>query len=252
MTKQRKPAKEDVGRISFRLLDDNVAMELSRRAQAAGKSRHDLARDLVTAGLSGSDQCHRQVQAEGLLEEIGELRKELKKSRDLPSEAVHEVAEEIDQGLGAELRELRSDVIKLTAQISQVGNEAGIEQVLDELEELKSNLKSWRVVAKLLGLLRDDLATSVNILLPHAGKLTPEEARSWVHNTLIGTQHKRERKDTVVQEPRPDRPAKVPLTVAGPSKTKSSHRTDTPNEPLPMVRTLNIDELLEITSRQKR
>ena len=185
MAERKQAAKEDVSRISFRLLDDGVAGELARRAQAVGKSRHDLARDLVTAGLSDGDHRSGNVQADGLLEEISQLRSELRTIRDLPSEAVRDVAEEIDNGLGAEVRELRSDLIKLTAQISQVGDEAGIEQVLDELEELKSKLDGLRPADKLFRLLRGDLASSVHILLVHAGKLNQDEARKWVHDTLL-------------------------------------------------------------------
>jgi len=186
MAKRKQAAKEDVSRISFRLLDDGVAGELARRAQAVGKSRHDFARDLVTAGLSDGERGDAHVPVDGLLDDIRGLRSELRAIRDLPNEAVRDLAEEIDNGLGAEVRELRSALIKLTAQTSLVGDEAGIEQVLDELEELKkSNLDGSRPAAKLLDMLRGDLATSVSILLVHAGKLNREEARKWVQETLV-------------------------------------------------------------------
>ncbi len=184
MVKQSRPAQEDIRRISFRLLDAEAATELSRRAQAVGKSRHDLARDLVTAGLSADDHPTEHLESNRLMEEMGQLRTELRKTRDLPSEAVRDVAEEIDQGLGAEIRELRTDLVKLTAELAQVGNEAGVEQVLDQLEELKVGLKGLRAVGKLVRLLRSDFLTSTNILLVHAGKLTRDEARNWTENTL--------------------------------------------------------------------
>lgn len=183
MAKRKAAVNEDVTRISFRLLDEAVAEELSRRARAAGTSRHDLARDLVMAGLSDGKSSG-SVQSEGLLEEICRLRAELQASRDLPSEAVREVAEEIHNGVGAQVQELRSDLAKLTAQVSQASDEAGTDQILDQLERLAGSLKGVRPVGKLLRLLRGDLASSVNVLLVHAGKLTQEDARTWVQNTL--------------------------------------------------------------------
>ncbi len=186
MAKKKETAGGDAGRISFRLLDERLVDELSRRAQALGKSRHDVARDLVTAGLAGEEQAGRTVSDEGLREEIAGLRAELQASRDASGEAVPALAEEIHNGIGGEVRELRSDLAKFTAQVSQASDQAGTDQILDELEKLAEGVNRMRSVAKLLRSLRGDFATSVNILLVHAGKLSQEDARNWVQNTLGG------------------------------------------------------------------
>ena len=144
---------EDVTRISFRILNDETARELDKRAKSAGQSRHDFARDLVMAGMTAiAEERH----------EIRRLRTEL-------------------ANLGAEIKSLR----ELQQELLQVPETPIPEELVGELHQIAVDIERLKRVPRLLQTLRHDHATGVSLLAANAGKLTPEEARQWVLNTLL-------------------------------------------------------------------
>ena len=73
---------------------------------------------------------------------------------------------------------LRTDVSQMRADLKILRNLA------DEVKKLRTELGRDSEEAKLLAELRRDLATSVNLLLVKAGKLTQQDALKWVQKTL--------------------------------------------------------------------
>lgn len=110
MTKSRHP-QTDPTRVSFRL-DPETALELARRANAAGKSHGTFARDLLYEALFQTEEQRQQ------------------------------------------LTMIRAELARVSSSIDR------------------------------LHYLPNDFASTVVVLLTHAGKLKPEQARQWVQQTL--------------------------------------------------------------------
>jgi hypothetical protein len=200
----------DATRISFRLSPE-VAAELAEQAVQAEMSPNLFARDLVTSSLAEPEsQAH----------ELEMLRMELVRIRAAVSAAneLHEEIESLPARIVDELNEdtARSDEQRLAidAACKQIVSlcdmlRAADEQRQQQLEKLVAELAAARSVlsaaepngaafvtlcAEVMSMgvevqqlrkLRGDLATSVNLLLSNAGKLTPEQARKWVEQTLL-------------------------------------------------------------------
>lgn len=144
---------EEVGRISFRILDDETAGELDKRAKAVGKSRHDFARDLTIAGMTA-------------------LAEEQHETRMLRSEMAN---------VAGEIRSLR----KLQEELLQVPENTFPEELMVELHQLATDVRRLTSLRKMIQKLRHDHATGVYLLAVKAGKLVPDEARQWVENRLL-------------------------------------------------------------------
>lgn len=54
-----------------------------------------------------------------------------------------------------------------------------------EIQLIRAELAEIRRELAVVRKLRTDLASAVNILLVHAGKLEPDDAREWVNETLL-------------------------------------------------------------------
>lgn len=200
----------DATRISFRLSPE-VAAELAEKSAQAKKSPNLLARDLVQASL---------LEPAGQARELEMLRMELARIRAAVSAAneLHEEIESLPARIIDELNEdtAKSDEQRLTvdAVCKQVASicdmlmatderrQRQIETLVSEFAAIRTALsvseKQREAVAKLcaevvsmsvevqqIHKLRGDLATLANVLLPNAGKLTPEQAKTWVQHTLL-------------------------------------------------------------------
>jgi len=150
---KNKVTAEELARISFRILDHDTALELANQASALGISRHEYARDLVTAGMTAANEHLHEMQM--LRTEILDLRSEMKLLRQCQEDQSEDAAVDIP------------------------------EELLADLHELACNVSRLRKLERLLRKLRIDHATGVNVLLPNAGQLTPAESRSWVKKNLL-------------------------------------------------------------------
>ena len=81
--------------------------------------------------------------------------------------------------------ELKHDFKMLRTDVSQIRADLQLLRKLrDEIKSLRGAVTAESNEAKLLTKLRSDLATSVNLLLVKAGKLSKEDALRWVQRTL--------------------------------------------------------------------
>jgi hypothetical protein len=206
----KKPDAIDATRISFRLSPE-VAAELAKQAAQAEKSPNLFARDLVTASLvKPAEQAH----------ELEMLRMELARIRAAIS-AANELHEEIESLPARIIDELKSGTPQ--ADENRLAIDAACKQLIgvcdwlrtvyeqhrQQIETLATQSEAIRsaqstsekqreafatLCAEVVGMgvelqqirkIRGDLATIANVLLPNAGKLTPEQARAWVQQTLL-------------------------------------------------------------------
>lgn len=144
---------EELGRISFRILDDETARELDKRAKAVGKSRHDFARDLTIAGMTALDEEQHETRM---------LRREM-------------------ANVAGEIRSLR----KLQEELLQVPENTFPEELMVELHQLATDVRRLKSLRKVIQKLRLDHAAGVNLLAVNAGRLSTEEARQWVIDKLL-------------------------------------------------------------------
>ena len=206
----KKPDAVDATRISFRLSPD-VAAELAEQATQAEKSPNLFARDLVTASLvKPAEQAH---ELEMLRMELARIRAAVSASNELhaeieslPARIVSELNEdtaktdEQRQAIDAACKQLIgvSGVLRAAdeqrqQQLDTLAAEfAAIRSALSAAENqreavvtLCAEVVSMGVEVQQIRKLRGDLATSVNVLLPNAGKLTPQQAKAWVQQTLL-------------------------------------------------------------------
>jgi len=210
MIPTKKPNADDATRISFRLSPE-VAVKLAERAAEAEKSPNLLARDLVTTAL---------VKDENQAHELEMLRMELVRIRAAVS-AANELHEEIESLPARIIDELNEGTAKTGEQRLAIDAackhivslcdsvRAANEQRQQLFETLATDLAAIRSSVSLseqqreaivrlcdevvgvsveiqqIRLLRGDLATLANVLLPNAGKLTPEQTKVWMEQVYL-------------------------------------------------------------------
>ncbi|MEN6406996.1 MAG: hypothetical protein ABFC77_11055 [Thermoguttaceae bacterium] len=205
----RKPVPIDATRVSFRLPPE-VAAKLAERATEDGKSHNLVARDLLAQVLEGcAEQGHglstlhdepASVQVAGpaaamtaadfglLLAQLAELSNAVKASEDQSRRLEALCKERLasrDTCPQAEERQLQ--LLKtIAADLAVVRTiSTAMDQVSNTFTSFCTVLNQLDVDPKQFHKLRSDLASSVNVLLVNAGKLTPEQAKAWVQQTLL-------------------------------------------------------------------
>ena len=208
------PAEEtnavDATRISFRLSPD-VAAELAEQSAQTETSPNLFARELVTASL---------LKPAGQAHELEMLRMELARIRAAVS-AANELHEEIESLPARIIDELNEGTAKTGEQRLAIDAackhivslcdsvRAANEQRQQLFETLATDLAAIRSSVSLseqqreaivrlcdevvgvsveiqqIRLLRGDLATLANVLLPNAGKLTPEQTKVWMEQVYL-------------------------------------------------------------------
>lgn len=204
-----KPNPIDATRISFRLQAE-VAVILAEQAAQADKSPNLIARDIVTASLLKPDD--QRLELEMLHTELVRIRNSMS--------ATNEIQEQL-KSLSAEMGRIRDNLT--AAKEQQCGFEAVSKELIGVCNTLRAadeqrqrfldtfskefaavrstiptsdkqqqalvtlcdEVVSISAETQQIRKLRGDLATSVNILLSNAGKLTPEQAKTWVQQTLL-------------------------------------------------------------------
>jgi hypothetical protein len=200
----------DATRVSFRLQSE-VAAQLAERASQADTSHNLLARDMVIAAMLQPDEQRHEI--EMLSQELGRIRSALavaNEQRLTEAESLSTELLRVRKALAViakqrhELEALRQEIAQartallerdeqwhnllgtLMKEYSELHgsppvaetNREALEMLLEEVAKICSELAQIRK-------LRGDFATGMNILLPNAGKLTPEQAKTWVQQTLL-------------------------------------------------------------------
>jgi hypothetical protein len=202
------PAQHDC--VSFRLQRE-VAAELSAKASKAGISPNLLARDLMTAALLRPAEKQSQ-NLDPVLEELARIRTALSAVNE-PYRGSQSLAKEVEQArttLAAiareqqEMKAWRQEILQVCKNLSEKDDQQ--RQLLDtikgEFAEMRLALSVSdnernaieslhadiaRIISELVQVrkLRGDLASSVNVLLSNAGKISPDQAKAWVQKVLL-------------------------------------------------------------------
>lgn len=180
---------KDNTRVTVRITNAAVADEFHRQAREAGKRPSPFAAQLIEKALTQSDDDN--YQQDMLRDELEELRnsvgalRELGKQLTSNSESSDDVLAEL-AALRNELGELK-DSVKVLEDLPEnlSDHQETPPELLTTLGDIRTDVAHIAELPHVFRKLREDLATSVNVLLVHAGQLKRSEAEEWVATRLM-------------------------------------------------------------------